>query len=108
MNARQRIEEVLQNAERFAPRHEGDSDPYEAFESAVGDDGDGLPFGSEQALAEAFTLEVEGKLRWTPGMDWMVNTGPHWVRDEHLSRYTSAKQVCKAAASGTCKSTPFA
>ena len=100
MNARERIEQVLQNADRFAPRHEGDSDPYEAFESAVGDDGDGLPFGSEQALAEAFTLEAAGKLRWTPGMDWMVNTGPHWVRDEHLSRYTSAKQVCKAAASG--------
>ena len=101
MSARERIEQVLQNAERFAPAHAVDSDPYEGFDPYGDPDaGESLPFGSEQALAEAFTVEGEGKLRWTPGMDWMVNTGPHWVRDEHLSRYTSAKQVCKSAASG--------
>lgn len=101
MNARERMENVLRNAERFTPqRLDDDLDTFDGFESAVSDDDGGLPFGSEQALAEAFTIEAADKLRWTPGMDWMVNTGPHWVRDEHLSRYTSAKQVCKAAASG--------
>ena len=75
MSARERIEQVLQNAERFAPAHAVDSDPYEGFDPYGDPDaGESLPFGSEQALAEAFTVEAEGKLRWTPGMDWMVNT----------------------------------
>lgn len=103
MNSRQRIEYVLRNAERVPPLREvSDADPFEGFElpmSSPDDDGD-LPFGSEQALAEAFVIEAEGKLRWSPGMDWMVNAGAHWERDEHLRRYNSAKQVCKAAASG--------
>lgn len=100
MTPRQRIEQVLQNAERIPPAHEiANDDPDEGFESVVGEDGE-LPFGSEQALAESFALEADGKLRWTPGMDWMVNTGPHWERDEHLHRYTAAKQVCKSAAAG--------
>ena len=54
MNARERIEQVLQNAERFAPAHAVDSDPYEGFDPyGDSDAGEGLPFGCEQALAEA-------------------------------------------------------
>lgn len=58
-----------------------------------------LPFGSEQALADDFAATASGKLRWTPGFDWMVNHGTHWERDELLHRYTAAKNVCRHAAS---------
>jgi putative DNA primase/helicase len=61
---------------------------------------DELPFGSEQALAEAFDAETAGVLRWSPGMDWMFNIGHCWERDDHLRRFAAAKQVCKSAASG--------
>lgn len=88
---------IARSAAAYAP----DADPYAGYDpDSEPCEDSGLPFGSEQALAEAFVIEAEGKLRWTPGMDWMVNIGPHWERDEHLSRYTAAKQVCKAAASG--------
>ena len=58
-----------------------------------------LPFGSEQQLADDFAAVASGKLRWSPGLDWMANHGSHWGRDEMLSRYTEAKTVCRHAAS---------
>ena len=54
-----------------------------------------LPFGSEQALADEFANRAVGYFRWTPGMDWMVNHGTHWHRDELMNRYQLAKDVCK-------------
>lgn len=100
MTPRERIEQVLQDAERIPPAHEVENaDPYEGFESAVGDDGE-LPFGSEQALAESFAERAEGVLRWTPSIDWMRNLGTHWERDALLHRFTVAKHVCKDAATG--------
>ena len=58
-----------------------------------------LPFGSEQALADDLAMRASGLLRWTPGLDWMVNHGTHWERDDLLRRFTLAKDVCRHAAS---------
>ena len=100
MSARDKIEEVLRNAERIAPDRPAEGAAEDGHELPDHGDDEGLPFGSEQALAEAFAAAASNKLRWTPGLDWMVNTGSYWERDEHLTRYTTAKQVCKAAATG--------
>lgn len=64
------------------------------------DEDDMLPFGSDQALADDFAIKARDALRWTPGMDWMVNRGSHWERDELLHRSTVAREVCKSAAAG--------
>lgn len=93
MNARDAMTNVLQNAQRFEL-----PDQYDGFDPGADEDVQ-LPYGSEQELAEQFAREAQGRLRWTPGFGWMVNTGPHWERDEHLTRYTAAKEVCKGAAS---------
>ena len=57
-----------------------------------------LPFGCEQSLADEFALDAHGKLRWSPGMDWMLNLNTHWERDALLTRLNLAKNVCKLAA----------
>ncbi len=64
------------------------------------DDDSGLPFGSEQELADTFANLAAGHFKWSPGMDWMANTGTHWERDDLLTRFTLAKSVCRRAASG--------
>jgi len=64
------------------------------------DDDDGLPFGSEQALADDLALRADGYLRWSPGLDWLANNGTHWERDILLGRFNVAKDVCRRAASG--------
>lgn len=64
----------------------------------VGHDDIDLPFGSEQALADDLAMRASGLLRWTPGLDWMMNHGTHWERDDLLRRFTLAKDVCKHAA----------
>lgn len=58
-----------------------------------------LPYGSEQALADDLASKASGMLRWSPGLDWMVNQGTHWERDDLLRRFTFAKDVCRHAAS---------
>ena len=67
---------------------------------AKADDSDESPFGSELALSEEFARNAHGTLRWTPGLEWMVNSGTHWKKDESLRRFTAAKAVCKGAAAG--------
>lgn len=57
-----------------------------------------LPFGSEQQLACDFAEKASGKLRWSPGLDWMTNHGTHWERDILLDRFTVAKNICRHAA----------
>lgn len=52
---------------------------------------------TELELAEEFARRARGRFRWTPGLDWMVNIGTHWRRDELLSRYTLATEICKQA-----------
>lgn len=69
-------------------------------------DVDGLPFGSEQQLADELAKIAQGVLRWSPGFDWMRNMGTHWQRDDLLGRYTLAKQVCRAAAKDAGKLAP--
>lgn len=61
---------------------------------------DELPFGSELALSEEFAKIAQGKIKWTPGLEWMVDSGTHWEKDESLKRFTMAKTVCRSAASG--------
>ncbi len=36
-------------------------------------------------------------------MDWMVNAGTHWQRDDHLKRFNVVKAVCRGAAAETDK-----
>lgn len=50
------------------------------------------------ALADQFAVEAKDSFRWTPGMDWMSNSGTHWERDILLKRYTLATEICKGAA----------
>ena len=69
-------------------------------QQAHDEDDSGLPFGSEQELADTFANQAIGYFKWSPGMEWMANKGTHWERDDLLTRYTLAKGVCKRAASG--------
>jgi len=57
-----------------------------------------LPNWFEQSLANKFALQAHDKLRWTPGMDWMVNLNTHWEHDALLTRLNLAKYVCKQVA----------
>ena len=77
-----------------------------ALEVASDDDGLAAPGFSELALAEQFAARCSGQFRWSPGMDWMVNVGSHWVRDDHLKRFNVAKSVCRAVASEAEKEKP--
>lgn len=56
------------------------------------------PEFSDDALALAFVAEHGTGLRWTPGMDWMRDTGTCWAPDDELHRYDLARHVCRAAA----------
>lgn len=64
------------------------------------DDEEELPYATEMQLAEQFVEETKGVMLWTPGLDWMANRGTHWERDDTLWRYSAAKRVCRATASG--------
>jgi putative DNA primase/helicase len=92
-----KMQVVLQNATHFQKIAPEGSGVGSALESKPAFD-DELPFGSEQALADEFAVQALDKLKWSPGMDWMVNTGTHWIRDELLTRYNLSKSVCKAVA----------
>lgn len=69
-------------------------------ENAGDTEDDNTPFGSELALSDEFARVAAGKLRWTPGLEWMANNGTHWEKDDSLKRFTTAKTVCRGAASG--------
>jgi putative DNA primase/helicase len=61
-------------------------------------DGDVPPEFSDDALALEFVDKHGAGLRWTPGLDWMRNTGTHWRGDDELHRYDLARGICRAAA----------
>lgn len=71
---------------------------HKTGESRPPDEDEPLPFGSEQDLADQFVSSGAVRFRWSPGMDWMADTGTHWKRDDLLSRYTLAKTVVRDAA----------
>lgn len=77
--------------------------PEKAVEAT--DDGDetDAPVLSEMALAALFAEECAARFRWSPGMDWMVNAGTHWERDDLLKRFNVVKAVCRNAAAMTEK-----
>lgn len=52
---------------------------------------------SDDALALEFVERFGVGFRWTPGMDWMVDVGDHWARDESLSRFDCARRICREA-----------
>lgn len=60
-----------------------------------------LPAGTEFALAQQLAEASRGLLRWSPGLDWLRNVGSYWERDTLLTRYSLAKDICKAAATET-------
>ena len=63
------------------------------------DEDDETPYGSELQLSEEFANRVNGFIRWTPGLEWMVNNGTHWEKDDRLNRFNEAKAICRGAAS---------
>jgi putative DNA primase/helicase len=55
------------------------------------------PEFSDDHLALAFVRQYGPNYRWTPGMDWMRDTGTHWTRDEHLTRFDCSRTICREA-----------
>ena len=56
------------------------------------------PEFSDDHLALEFVAQYGAGLRWSPGLDWMRDTGTHWTRDDHLIRFNAARLVCRSAA----------
>lgn len=54
----------------------------------------------DDGLAHVFAGGVSGRMRWSPGLGWMVQAGPVWKRDDELSRYEAARRVCRGFAQG--------
>jgi putative DNA primase/helicase len=52
---------------------------------------------TEMELAASFARAGRGSLLYVAGMDWFRNSGPRWVRDEKLTRFTLANKLCRAA-----------
>lgn len=95
-NIKRAVQAAIDAGKHYAP-------PEPAFralpDEATMEDAITSPEFSELALAEQFAARCAGQFRWSPGMDWMVNVGSHWVRDDHLKRFNVAKAVCRAVAS---------
>ena len=53
---------------------------------------------SDDAIALSYVERYQESMRWTPGMDWMINAGSIWRRDEILVRYDRARTLCREAA----------
>jgi len=56
------------------------------------------PEFSDDHLALQFVAQYGAGLRWSPGLDWMRDTGTHWTRDDHLIRFNAARMICRSAA----------
>lgn len=56
------------------------------------------PEFSDDHIALEFVARYGAGLRWSPGLDWMRDTGTHWTRDEHLIRFNAARMTCRAIA----------
>ena len=61
------------------------------------DDADDL--GTEMELAAAFAKRAAEQLLYVAGMDWFMNSGERWQRDETLVRFTLANALCREAGS---------
>lgn len=53
---------------------------------------------TEDDLARAFVARFGSRFRWSPGLDWMIDTGAYWQRDEALRRFDCMRLVCRDAA----------
>lgn len=58
-------------------------------------DESGAVADSEDALALQFASRNGRRLKWTPGMGWMVNRGSHWTADDGLERFDRARSLCR-------------
>ncbi|GAA4413798.1 phage/plasmid primase, P4 family [Quisquiliibacterium transsilvanicum] len=95
------LDRLIRGARRkgFAPSHVPEIDGDEIQEEA-GDEPappkkiSQAPIESDIWLAALFAKRQQGRFRWSPGLDWMVNAGTHWQRDETLLRYSTAKPMC--------------
>lgn len=56
------------------------------------------PEFSDDALALEFVTRGLPQFRTSHGLGWMVDDGRIWTRDDNLSRYTLAREVCREAA----------
>lgn len=61
------------------------------------------PEHSDDHLALEFVAQYGAGLRWSPGLDWMRDTGTHWTRDDHLIRFNAARRTCRSAANAAEK-----
>ncbi|MCB1679139.1 MAG: hypothetical protein KDI16_10710 [Halioglobus sp.] len=55
---------------------------------------------SEDALALDFATRYGGRLRYSPGLDWLHFNGSRWESDKRLHRYDYAREVCRSLAAG--------
>lgn len=61
------------------------------------------PEFSDDHLALEFVAQYGAGLRWSPGLDWMRDTGTHWARDDHLIRFNAARLTCRSAANAAAE-----
>lgn len=94
------IQNVMAEAVIYTKQDVPHEDDFHAANDDPNQDDLDLPFGSELDLSEEFARIASGKIRWTPGLEWMANNGTHWEKDDSLKRFTSAKTVCRGASSG--------
>ena len=72
----------------------GDEEPDSTKNKATG-----APTDTEMEIAAVFAQRGAGSLLYVAGLDWYVNAGPRWQRDEKLERFTLANALCRAAGS---------
>ncbi|MCZ8165769.1 phage/plasmid primase, P4 family [Silanimonas sp.] len=85
------VRKLVDNTQRYQAPPAVESDlrhPQVVLPSALTDD----------ELASRFVSAFGVEYRWSPGLEWMRNTGHVWQRDTQRSRVQAAREVCRAAA----------
>ena len=95
------IQQVLADAKRFEKQRPLQQPAMmEAAVPAKNLSGFFSPDYSDQSLSEDFAQLAVGVHRWSPGLDWMVNNGAFWERDDLLQRERLAMKVCNEGVEG--------
>lgn len=108
MNGPDRIAEIVNEAIDGAARSPLAASPEPAHDSAAAKTrarpkksargrNDALAT-TEDALATTFVDRHGQALRRSPGLEWMLDRGDHWTRDEQLKRYDWARTIAREAA----------
>lgn len=87
----------LERSQPFRPRVAIAEPSAHATHLPPVDEGPTVQF-SEDSMALQFVDMHHKAYRWTPGLDWMRNAGEVWKRDDELTRYSGAREICRANA----------